>query len=149
MTGISPLLAQRRHSEVFPGRALQGPDRARRVGNTVPAAEHLGTRVQPTLITHSSPMGFRGPLRCQGGLPRAHGGWVVLPRYTNPPIPTPVPYPARTPRQTTRYTPGTHRSYTRFSTAVGEPRGSRTQPVYGPRTGYIQLLVLRRFYTAV
>ena len=76
-----------------PGRALQGPDRARRVGSDRPRPPSRPLH----LTTHSTPPAgvFRGPLRCQvcssgiGGL-AAGGRWGT--RY----------YPPGTP---TRYTP--------------------------------------------
>ena len=91
LAGIGPEAAL---LEEHPGSALQGQDRARRVGADV--------RGRCRLTTHSTPLqGVPGPaslsvLRLTGVRPWCLG--PVLPtRYTHPGTPTLVPYPSRTP----------------------------------------------------
>ena len=69
-----------------------GTDRARRVGDTVPAAEHYPGHASPALTTHSTPLqGVPGPAPLSGlVLARSVGGWVV-PRYSPSPYPPGIP----------------------------------------------------------
>ena len=71
-------------------------------------------------------------------------GWVLpraLPtRYTHPVIPHPGTPRTRTPPCTTRLPAGTPV----FRTRVGEPRGTRTQPVIGSLAGYLVYLRFTR-----
>ena len=114
--------------EEAPGKAegLTGP---RRGGcRTSRGAVHM--------TTHSEPLqGSTGPASLSyAPLYRGTSSWLgtrYYPPVYPPCIPTRYAHPARTTLQTTRYTPGAHRSYSRFWTTVGEPRGMRTQPVLG------------------
>ena len=146
-------MAQRRHSERVPGTGRAS--RARPTGpqggtwEPSPPPNTTGTRVRCTLTTHSGPAGLRGPPRCQGLLLTRAGGWVVLPLYTHPGIPTRLyppwyhtPYPPtsmlyRHPVDHPRHrAPGTC-TYDRFDHVVGEPRGIEYTPVSGSRAGLV------------
>ena len=86
----------------IPGRALQGTDRARRVGIYPSRPPSAGSRVQSPVTTHSSPCRASGTRSAVTGdfLARRLGSaWdPVLPtRYTYPARTTRSPYPPRTP----------------------------------------------------
>ena len=110
-------------------------------GGDIPPRRRPPRDTRPAHPDHPLPApaglsGARSAVRV-GFLTRA-GGWVVLPGIpciTHPVYPPGMTHPARTPVLTTRYTPGTHRPYTRFDTLVGEPRGSRTHPGLGSQAG--------------
>ena len=127
-----------------PGRAHRGgTDRARRVGAGVTVPRGRCSRYHPLQPLQA----FRGPLRCICLRLAVVGPrcWTpVLPtRSTHPVYPPGTTHPARTTRARCTTCHQQCSAYSRFSTLVGEPRGLRTHPYSGPRTGYIQLL---RYY---
>ena len=150
MRSILAILAQRRHSEGISQRS--GPDRREWWGYTRPRRRTPWGRCSQIPPTPAPTGGFRGPLRCIWGLPRAVGGCLVVPGIALPVYP-PVPYPASTPLRWRRCTH--HDEHERdgvnscFGTLVGEPRGSGTQLVLGSQAGYIQLFEGLLVYTAV
>ena len=108
-----------------------------------------------TLTTHSRPPAgvLRGPLRCQGLLSGVGPAWLgtrysppVYPPGYPPSIPTLVPYPDPYTAAGPLPGAGTHRSYSRFWTTVGEPRGVRTHVYFRVPDWFIYSI---KVYTAV
>ena len=94
--------------------------------------------------THSSPLqGLPGPASLVSDLLASSvGGYPVYPSPAHPWYHTPPVRPSPAPTvDSTADVDGTRGActYDRFGPRVGEPRGSRTHPVLGSRTGYIQL----------
>ena len=128
-----------------PGRGQRhrpGPEGGFQEPSPPPSPVRPSSPVPPT----PGPAGLPGPaFGCTGtSLLEQRAGWVLpLP---NPPVyPSPYLYPTRTPLPVHVRHAGTDCSYTHFWTLVGEPRGSRTHPVYRSQAGYIQLLRFMRF----
>ena len=126
-------MTQRRLFEEEPGRCPQGADRARRVGSG--RAVVFRPHDHPLRL----PAGAYGARFAVMGPPLAAGlGARVYPSpYPPSPIPTPGT-PTYSPPSTARCSVSGTCTYDRFWHVVGEPRGSRTQPVFRSQTGYIQ-----------
>ena len=134
-------------SQEHPGSARHGQDRARRVG--------CGTRTPglkiPPLQAPAGPSGpaslYLEPSPSSGSLSGwvpgiAHPGTHPYTRSQYPPGPHHPPVTCTTPVTSTLGTC----TYDRFSTPVGEPRGSRTHPALRVPGRYIRLWEV---YTAV
>ena len=110
-------------------------DRARRV---VQEPYSRRSRVQsPDHPLRPPGRGLRGPLRCLGTSSRGVAGYPVLPLQYPPRYTPPCTHPARTTGlHGSHVTAGTVHGYLgactygRFGPVVGEPRGSRTHPVF-------------------
>ena len=141
----------RRHPGRHPAGVLTGPagwgagpgDYGCRAKGTVPAPD----------TTHSSPWGFRGPLRCIWVCSLARGSWVGSTRYS-PPSTHPVYPPGYThpgthplPAPSTLRVTGCANSH--FWDTVGEPRGMRTQASINLQNPNNEVLELIEVYTAV
>ena len=134
----------------IPGKALQGPDRARRVGIWLGRTQdQVREGVGPT--PHPPTPAGVGPFPAVTG---AHqvlsasrvGRDPVLPPGTPTPYTHPgtIPVPVHLPTHVRHA--GTDCSYTRFRDTVGEPRGARTHPVSGSQAGLTSILRFTRPY---